>query len=118
MLLMFESSPLRESVLPGPRAKRGPAFSLPHAAVPGPIGLLCLRPAVAPFRSATPSRKVKLVHQVIEKRQPVRLLCEPLQRVLGQGRHDGISAEFSFLVLRVPHVMAATLDGGFPRPRP
>ena len=30
-------------VLPGPRAKRGPAFSLPHAAVPGPIGLLCLR---------------------------------------------------------------------------
>jgi hypothetical protein len=41
-----------------------------------------------------------------------------LQRVLGQGRHDGISAEFSFLVLRVPHVMAATLDGGFPRPRP
>ena len=28
-------------VLPGPRAKRGPAFSLPHAAVPGPIGLLC-----------------------------------------------------------------------------
>jgi hypothetical protein len=32
---------LRESVLPGLRAKRGPAFSLPHAAVPGPIGLLC-----------------------------------------------------------------------------
>jgi hypothetical protein len=25
-------------VLPGPRAKRGPAFSLPHAAVLGPIG--------------------------------------------------------------------------------
>jgi hypothetical protein len=32
MLLMFEISLLRESVLPGPRAKRGPAFSLPHAA--------------------------------------------------------------------------------------
>jgi PAS domain-containing protein len=32
---------LRENVLRGPRAKRGPAFSLPHAAVPGPIGLLC-----------------------------------------------------------------------------
>lgn len=35
-------------VLPGPRAKRGPAFSLPHAAVPGPIGLLCLRLPLRP----------------------------------------------------------------------
>jgi hypothetical protein len=28
--------------------KRGPAFSLPHAAVPGPIGLLCLRRPLRP----------------------------------------------------------------------
>jgi hypothetical protein len=44
MLLMFEISSTGESDLPGQRAKRGPAFSLPHAAVPGPIGLLCMQP--------------------------------------------------------------------------
>jgi hypothetical protein len=41
MLLMFEISLLRESVLPGSRAKRGPAFSLPAHVIAGGLISVC-----------------------------------------------------------------------------
>jgi hypothetical protein len=48
------------SLSAGSARQRGPGFSLPHAALPGPIGLLCLR---LPLRPAAALPTVQDAHE-------------------------------------------------------